>query len=95
MLPEVFTQKKMPVTTDNMVTPEDLTKWPYLAKVNIPSIKASVDLLIGTNAPRLLEPWEVINSCGNGPYAVKTVLGWVVNGQMETVVLWRQSFPLL
>ena len=73
----------MPVTTDNMVTPEDLTKWPYLAKVNIPSLKANVDLLIGTNAPRLLEPWEVINSCENGPYAVKTVLGWIVNGPLN------------
>lgn len=37
-------------------------------------------MLIGTNVPKLLEPWEVINSQGNGPYAVRTVLGWVVNG---------------
>lgn len=37
-------------------------------------------MLIGTNAPKLLEPWEVINSQGNGHYAVRTVLGWVVNG---------------
>lgn len=36
--------------------------------------------MIGTNAPKLLEPWGVINSQGNGPYAVRTVLGWVVNG---------------
>lgn len=46
----------------------------------IQSIKANVDLLIGTNAPKLLERWEVINSQENGPYAVKIVLGWVVNG---------------
>lgn len=58
MLPEVLTQKKMPVTLDNMVTPEDLASWPYLSKVRIPSIKANVDLLIGTNAPKVLEPWE-------------------------------------
>ncbi|XP_037620552.1 uncharacterized protein LOC119485230 [Sebastes umbrosus] len=82
ILPEVFTQKKMPVTTDSMVTHEDLAKWPYLSKVHIPSIKANVDLLIGTNAPKILEPWEVINSCGNGPYAIRTVLGWVVNGPL-------------
>lgn len=46
-------------------------------------MKANVDLLIGTNAPRVLEPWEVINSHDNGPYAIKTVLGWVVNGPLS------------
>lgn len=83
LLPEIITQQKMPVTTDDMITSEDLCKWPYLSKVHIPSIKANVDLLIGTNAPKLLEPWEVINSQGNGPYAVRTVLGWVVNGPLD------------
>ena len=51
--------------------------------MNIPNLKANVDLLIGTNAHRILEPWEVINSSGNGPYAIKTVLGWVVNGPLN------------
>jgi len=55
-LPEVLTQMKMPVTLDNMVRPEDLASWPYLSKVHIPSLKANVDLLIGTNAPKVLEP---------------------------------------
>lgn len=27
-----------------------------------------------------LEPWEVINSQGNGPYAIKTILSWTING---------------
>ena len=49
---------------DNIVTEEDLAKWSYLAKVKIPSIKANVDLLIGSNAPKMLEPWEVVNSQG-------------------------------
>ncbi|KAK0144647.1 hypothetical protein N1851_016989 [Merluccius polli] len=83
VLPEVLTQTKMPVNVNNMVTSEELAKWPYLSKVNIPNIKANVDLLIGTNAHRILEPWEVINSRGNGPYAIKTVLGWVVNGPLN------------
>ena len=37
-------------------------------------------LLIGVNTPKAMEPWKVINTQGNGPYAVKTLLGWVVNG---------------
>lgn len=36
--------------------------------------------MIGTNAPKLIEPWGVVNSQSGGPYAVKTLLGWVVNG---------------
>ena len=82
-LPDVITQKKMPVTVNNMVTTEDLAKWPYLANVHIPTIEANVDMLIGINTPKVLEPWEVINSCGTGPYAIRTVLGWVVNGPLN------------
>ena len=85
ILPEVLTQTKMPVNVNNMVTSEELAKWPYLSKVNIPNINANVDLLIGTNAPKILEPWEVINSSRNGPYAIKTVLGWVVNGPLNGI----------
>lgn len=42
-----------------------------------------MELLIGTNAPKLMEPWEIINSQGKGPYAVRTLLGWVVNGPLR------------
>lgn len=69
--------------TGDMVRPQDLLKWLYLSKVHTPSLHADIDLLISTNAPKLLEPWEVINSQGNGLYAVKTVLGWVVNGLLD------------
>lgn len=71
-LPEVITQK-LSVTKYDMATVEDLIKLPYLSSVHIPSIQAEVDLLIGTNAPKLLGPWEAINSQHNGPYAVRTV----------------------
>ncbi|KAM3849947.1 amphiphysin [Diretmus argenteus] len=42
----------------------------------IPPINADVDLLIGTNASKQMESWEVINSCGDGLFAVRTRLGW-------------------
>lgn len=41
-----------------------------------------MEILIGTNVPRALEPLEVIRSMDGGPYAVKTVLGWTVNGPL-------------
>ena len=82
-LPEVYTQKMMPVNTDNIIKEEELAKWPYLDGVSIPRIQANVELLIGTNASKLLEPWDVVNSHGNGPYAIKTLLGWVINGPLK------------
>ncbi len=74
----------MPVTSDNIVTQEEISKWPYLDRVKIPHIEANIGLLIGANAPQVMEPWEIINSYGNGPYAIRTPLGWVVNGLSET-----------
>lgn len=51
--------------------------------MTIPHLDADIELLLGTNAAKVMEPWEVINSEGNGPYAVRTPLGWVVNGLMN------------
>ena len=53
---DVLPQRKMTVTTDNIITQEDLAQWPYLSAIQIPCIKANVNLLIGSNAPKLLEP---------------------------------------
>ena len=39
-------------------------------------------MLIGCNVPKALEPCKVINSQGNGPYAVKTILGCTINGPL-------------
>lgn len=50
---------------------------------HIPHINANIDLLIGMNASKLMEPWELISSPGEGPYAVKTLFGWVINGPLQ------------
>ena len=77
--------KEMPVATANIISEKELRKWPYLEDVKIPHINADVDLLIGTNASKLMEPWEVINSREGeeGPYAIRTLLGWVINGPLQ------------
>ncbi|KAK0131366.1 hypothetical protein N1851_033909 [Merluccius polli] len=84
-LPKVCTQKEMPVSTTNIISEKELRKWPYLEDVKIPHINADVDVLIGTNASKLMEPWEVINSREGeeGPYAIRTLLGWVINGPLQ------------
>ncbi len=82
-LPDVYTQSIIPVTKDNVPKLEDLKRWSYLKDVDLTPIDAGVGLLIGVNAPKALEPWRVINSEGSGPYAVKTLLGWVINGPLS------------
>ncbi|KAL2102335.1 hypothetical protein ACEWY4_001503 [Coilia grayii] len=82
-LPEVFTQSRIPVSHANIVTDKDIQKWPYLKDVQLTTIKADIGLLIGANASRALEPWRIIHSQGDGPYAVKTCLGWLINGPLS------------
>lgn len=54
-------------------------------------IDADVELLIGVNAPKAMEPWQIINSQGNGPYAVKTIFGWVMNGPLNNCTMAEES----
>lgn len=49
--------------------------------VIISTTDADIDLLISTNAPKAIE--QIISSQGEGPYAVRTLLGWVVNGPLK------------
>ncbi len=82
-LPEVYTQKTMPVHKSNITTQNDLACWPHLNHICLPSIDAGVELLIGANVPEALEPWQIIRSQNNGPYAIKTMFGWAVNGPIK------------
>ena len=82
-LPEVLTQKTMPVSMLNVPRQEDLDQWSYLKDVKLHDIDADVELLIGTDASKVMEPWELINSQDDGPYAVRTRVGWVINGPLR------------
>ena len=82
-LPDVYTQKSVPVTKENIPQEEQIRNWPYLKDVELTPINAGIGLLIGVNCPKALEPWKIVNSEGNGPYAVQTRLGWVINGPLN------------
>lgn len=45
--------------------------------------KKEAELLIGANVPKALEPLQVVSSVDDGPYAIKTALGWTVNGPLQ------------
>ncbi|KAL0151450.1 hypothetical protein M9458_053236 [Cirrhinus mrigala] len=83
-LPKVYTQPKIPVSKENLLNILDLEKWPYLKEIELKRIDADIEILIGINVPKAMEPWQIVNSQRNGPYAVKTVLGWVVNGPLHS-----------
>lgn len=53
--------------------------------MSLPQINAEVGLLIGTNIPKAVEQWQVIHSEGEGPYSMRTALGWVVNGPLRSL----------
>ena len=83
-LPAVFTQVSLPVSREQVPSQEDIERWPHLSPVVVSSLQAGVDLLISNNVPKATEPWEVINSVNDGPYAVGTVLGWSINGPLRS-----------
>ena len=52
-------------------------EWPC-----IPHIEAEISLLIGSDVPQSLQPHEIRKSENGGPFATKTVLGWILNGPL-------------
>ena len=92
-LPNVYTQPDIPAKKANIPQKKDLVKWSYLSRVHLPKLEAEVGLLIGANAFKTMEPWEIISSQNDGPYAVKTALGWVVNGPISRWFPWFPWFP--
>ena len=61
---------------------EDADQWPYLRGIELHEIDSDIDILIGTNLSKEMEPWELVISQGGGPYAVRTKVGWVLNGSL-------------
>ena len=81
-LPTVFSVPGLPVSKESIPRQEDVTRFPYLRDIQIPTIKTEVGLLIGNDVPKALEPREVRMSQDQGPFAIKTVFGWTINGPL-------------
>ncbi|KAJ8406749.1 hypothetical protein AAFF_G00296650 [Aldrovandia affinis] len=92
-LPKAYTHGSIPVHTENIPKQSEIRKWPYLSEVRLPEIEADVGLLIGANCSSAMEPWHVINSRNGGPYAVKTAIGWVVNGPIRKELSEKEKPP--
>jgi hypothetical protein len=81
-LETVFSTPELPVTTQNRASMQDMKNWPHLSNIQLDRIDAEVGLLIGSDAPEVLEPKEIRRSQDGGPYATKTIFGWVINGPL-------------
>ena len=80
-IPEMFTKHSIPVNSEDIIKEEDIEEFGYLEDVTLPNLDDKhVGILIGNNIPKAMEPWKIINSQEDGPYAVKTLLGWTVHG---------------
>ncbi|XP_043193363.1 uncharacterized protein LOC122365846 [Amphibalanus amphitrite] len=84
-LPPVYSLRKIPVTSEDIPKQRDLQAWPHLQDIDIPEIDAEIGLMIGNDVSEIMEPWDIIHGEKPGePFAVKTKIGWVVNGPVKT-----------
>ena len=85
-LPSTYTREDLPVDNREIATTEKLKKWKYLDKLKpVMSVdnNQKLSLLIGAGCVCALEPREVFSSQNGGPYAFKTLLGWIAVGPMS------------
>ena len=82
-LPTVFSTPKLPVGKYSIPQQEDVSKYPHLRGIQLPKIDACIGLLIRNDVPKALQPKEIRECKDQGPYAVRTIFGWTINGPLE------------
>ena len=86
-LPRTYVRQQIPAYRDEIPRPERVQGWPHLQRISkhIPPYNDSVEvgLLIGLNCPGAVRPRDVICGNENDPYAVRSLLGWYVNGPIS------------
>ena len=81
VMKHVLTRPKFHVSSNCFITQEELSRWSHLSDIPLPDIDSrEVHLLIGQDNPVALTPREVREGGPETPYAVRTMLGWTLNG---------------
>ncbi len=86
-LPKCFSREEIPVSNIQIPRADILSRFAHLQEATddmpayMPHIP--VGLLIGNNCTKALEPQRVIPSTGTGPFAVKYLHGWTINGPLQ------------
>nr|XP_054770423.1 uncharacterized protein LOC129278240 [Lytechinus pictus] len=80
---EFLTRPSLNISAGNMAVEEDISRYPHLTGIDLPVTRDSqVTLLIGQDVPDALLPLEVKAGAPGEVYAVKTALGWTLNGPL-------------
>ena len=80
----LWTVEKVNALSHSIPTDHDITRWPHLQDIELPSIEETkVELIVGCNVPEafwVLEEWH-----GNkgDPYTIRSPLGWMLIGPMD------------
>ena len=79
-LPKTYSGSNISFRRDQIPRKERANEWHHLQKIadKLFPYQSSMDvgLLLGCNCPRGIKPREVILGKEEGPYAVRTLLGW-------------------
>ena len=83
-LPPAYVRPSVPTDRSHIPTDETAKRWPHLQHIAnklLPLLDIDISLLIGYNCTAALDLLERIPSAHNGPFALKTVLGWSIIGE--------------
>ena len=86
-LPRSYAREQIPIHREEIPRPEVAERYHHLRKISeqlTPYMEdIEVGLLIGLNCPKALRPREVIHGQDTEPYAVRSILGWYINGPVS------------
>ena len=91
-VPGVRTTPVINVTSSALNWPKEKSKWSHLIDLNLAPVTAGpVRVLIGADAMELIMPMAVRRGPAGAPWAVHTMLGWVVTGKLPESVLGSRT----
>ena len=87
-MPRTFTRNIIPADRSEIPRPDVISRMSHLKDVSAelsPYMEdVEVGLLIGLNCPSALRPREIVYGRESDPYAVRSLLGWYINGPLYT-----------
>ena len=86
-LPCVYSRQTIPAKREQIPTKESAVKWPHLHEIaeRLPDYDSEIPigLLIGANCIDGIKPQRIIPGGQKEPYAMKTLLGWGIVGNVN------------
>lgn len=82
-LDKVWTVDRLPVSKPNILTEDDIDRWPHLHGIEFPRLdgdEKEVEILIGSDVPEAHWTFEQRRGKRKQPYAVRALLGLTLIG---------------